>query len=108
MVTPEEREEIINAAMEKTLLSIPDVIRGLIDNQITMIKNNKEFYSAHPEFVNHKDIVASVIEFTEGSNPFIKNKELLEKAVPEIKKRIAEVNRLGIAASSSKPDLGDL
>jgi hypothetical protein len=108
MITAEERESLILEAIERTLLAIPSIIGSLVTNQIAMVKNSKEFYLAHPEFVNHKDVVASVIEFTEGSNPFINRLDLLDKAVPKIRERISEIKRLGVTKPSSKPDLGEL
>lgn len=108
MITSEEREEIIAAAVERCLLSIPKVVGNLMVNQALMVKNSKEFYEAHPNFVHHKDVVASVIEVTEGSNPYINRKDLLEKAVPEIQKRIDMIGKLDTRYVTSKPDLGDL
>lgn len=108
MITPEEREEIIAASVERCLLSIPQVVGNLMMNQSIMVKNVKDFYDANPSFVNHKDVVASVIEVTEGSNPYINRTDLLEKAVPEIKKRISMLDKLDTKYVISKPDLGDL
>jgi hypothetical protein len=108
MITPEEREEIIAAAVERTLLSIPQVVGNLMLNQSIMLKNSKKFYEDNPDFVDHKDIVSSVIEITEGSNPYINRKDLLDKAVPEIKKRISMIDKLDTKYVISKPDLGDL
>jgi len=88
MVTQEEKDEIIALAVEKTLLSIPDVIGNLITNHAALHKLNSEFYKAHPEFAGRKDIVQSVVEVIEGKNPFMKYDEILEKAVPEIKRRM--------------------
>jgi len=106
MITAEEREEIIAEAIERTLLAIPDVVGNLMVNQAMMIKNNKKFYDKYPEFKSHKDLVSSVIEMTEGSNPLEDHEKVLEKAVPEIRKRLMTLNTLDVVTVSSNPDLG--
>lgn len=88
MVTEEEKEEIIAAAVEKTLLSIPEVIGNLMANHAALHKINAKFYSDYPEFAGNKDVVQSVIEKLEGKNPLAEYPELLEKAVPEVRKRL--------------------
>jgi hypothetical protein len=88
VITEEEKNEIINKAVEKTLLSLPEVIGNLITNHVTLHKINSEFYKEHPEFTGKKDVVQSVVEMIEGENPLLDYKEILDKAVPEIKKRI--------------------
>ena len=88
MLTPEEKDEIINAAVERTLLMIPEVVGNLMANHAMLHKINKKFYEEHPEFSGRKDIVQAVIEYMEGKNPTVKYEELLQKAVPEIKRRL--------------------
>ncbi len=88
MITELEKEEIINAAVEKTLLMIPEVIGNLMANHAMLHKINKKFYEDHPEFAGKKDIVQAVVEYTEGKNPTMKYEDLLQKAVPEIRRRI--------------------
>ena len=88
MLTQEEREEIINAAVERVLLAIPDVIGNLMANHAMLHKLNSEFYKAHPEFAKRKDIVQAVVEYTEGKNPLSKYEDILQKAVPEIERRL--------------------
>ena len=88
MITDEERNSIIDAAVEKALLMIPEVVGNMMTNHVTMAKINKEFYAKHPEFRDKKDIVVSVIEMIEGQDPTIDYDEILKRAVPEIQKRI--------------------
>jgi len=88
MITKEEREEIINSAVEKTLLMIPEVVGNLLANHAALHKINAEFYKAHPEFSKRKDIVQVVVEMIEGKNPLMEYGEILEKAVPEIKRQL--------------------
>jgi len=94
MITEEEKQEIIDKAVEKSMLILPEVVGNLITQHIALSKLNTEFYSTHPEFKDKKDIVASVIEMLDGENPLIDYKELLIKAVPKIKERISITDSL--------------
>ena len=88
MITSEERESIIAEATERMLLRIPEVVGNLITNYAEKIRINKEFYTKYPEFNTHREVVASVIEDMENkgfSKPF---GELVNEAVPVIKRRI--------------------
>lgn len=94
MITESEKQEIIDAAVEKALLMLPEVVGNLMANNAAMAKLNSEFYKDHPEFRDHKEAVASVIEMVEGKDPTVDYKDILAKAVPEIKRRIATVGSL--------------
>ena len=52
MLTQEEKDEIINAAVERTLLAIPDVVGNLMANHAMLHKLNSEFYKKYKEFAN--------------------------------------------------------
>jgi len=88
MLTEDERNDIVNEAVERTLLAIPEVVGNLMANHAALHKINKKFYDAHPEFAARKDIVQSVVEAIEGKNPILEYEEILEKAVPEIQHRL--------------------
>jgi len=88
MITKEEREEIINASVEKTLLLIPEVVGNLLANHAALHKINAAFYKAHPEFSARKDIVQVVVEMIEGKNPLMDYEDILQKAVPEIQRQL--------------------
>ncbi len=103
MVTPEEREEIINAAVEKTILMIPEVIGRVIQEKVAIGKLSKKFYDDNKDFYDHKDLVASIISVKEAENPGKPYDQILDLAVPEIRKQIksyASVNNKDVA----KPD----
>ena len=105
-----EIEDIINRAVEKTLLLIPEVIGNLITHHVSLNKLNQEFYAKNPDLRAHKKIVVSVIEDTEGKNPPMDYAELIQKALPEIRKRLNTVDSLDME-NVSPPDLkynGDL
>lgn len=122
MLTPEDKQEIINTITEKVLLIvsekingfkeevkqevlllIPDTIGNLMTEQATQSKMNAEFYKAHKEFQDHKDVVVSVIEMIEGKNIGMDYDKVLEKAVPEIKRRIETISKLDMQTVDSNP-----
>lgn len=102
MITPEERQEIIDAAVEKALLLLPEVVGNLINNHVVLAKLNKTFYDSHPEFRDKKDVVSAVIEMVESKSPLGSYEEILKEAVPEIKKRIEKIKNINLDPSLSK------
>ena len=103
MITDEEKIEIINLAVEKALLMIPEVVGNMMANHAMLNKLNSKFYKDHPEFADSKDIVASVLEVVEGKNPLISYDDLLDKAIPEIKKRIQVTKTLNTDSIKLNP-----
>lgn len=103
MITENERQEIIEAAVEKALLILPEVVGNLMATNAAMSKLNKDFYEKYPEFKKHKDSVMSVIEMIEGRDPTIDYKDILDKAVPEIKSRIVQMGKLDITNVQKSP-----
>jgi len=104
MITKEERESIINEATERALLALPETIGALMASQAVLMENNKKFYADYPEFKKHRDAVMSAVEMVEGKNPLLDHKEILKKAVPEIRKRIDTIKSLNIDTVSANPD----
>ena len=88
MITEEEKEEIINKAVERALLMLPDTVGNLIANHVALSKLNSKFYADHPEFKDKKDVVVAVVEMLEGRNPLSKYEDILKEAVSEVKRRI--------------------
>lgn len=101
MITEEEKQEIIDKAVEKALLMLPEVVGNLMTQHIALSKMNTKFYADYPEFAGKKDVVASVLEMVDGENPFMEYEDLLKKAVPEIRKRINTVKNLDISKIDS-------
>lgn len=104
MITEEEKQEIIDKAVEKSMLMLPEVVGNLITQHMAMSKINSEFYATHPEFRDKKDIVASVIEMLDGESPLTDYKELLTKAVPEIRERIKITDNLNTKLINAEVD----
>jgi len=95
-----EKQEIIDLAVEKALLMIPEVVGNLMAQNATYHKLNSKFYKDYPEFKDKKDIVTSVVEMLDGQNPGLEYEKILEKAVPEIRKRISLTGTLNMTTVS--------
>jgi len=108
MIDEKERNEIIeeavNRAVEKTLLTIPEVIGSLLSSHAALHKINSKFYADFPEFKERKDVVASVVEMIEGKNPLAKYEDILKDAIPKIRERINTLSKLDMNSVSSSPN----
>lgn len=96
MITKEERDSIINEAIEKTLLKIPEVIGNLMTRHAELAKINKEFYTQHPDFRQHRDVVTATVEAVEGDNTLMSYQEIIDLAIPKIKESIKIKNKLSL------------
>lgn len=94
MITPEERESIINEAMERILKIIPETIGNMMVANASYQKLTKDFYEKYPEFTGHRDIVREVVNKVEGANPTKDFEDILKQSVPEIKKQLTLVEKL--------------
>lgn len=99
-----EREEIINEAVERTILMIPEVVGNLIMNHAAKMRVSSKFYEKYPQFKEFKQVVASVIEKYDDENIGEDFEKVLEKSVPEVERRIAKVKDLNMT-EVKKPDL---
>lgn len=104
MITAEEREEIINAAVEKALLMLPGTVGNLIANHAALLKMNKDFYAKYPEFSQHRDVVQAVIEKIDGEDTLASYEEKLARAIPLIREHIATKGKLNLKDISKRPD----
>jgi len=108
MIDEKERQEIIeeaiNKSVEKTLLMLPEVIGNLMQSHAALHRINAKFYGDHPEFKDHKDVVAAVVEGVEGKHPTLEHQEILDRAVPEIRRRIALMSKLDMTRVTSTPE----
>jgi hypothetical protein len=80
-------------------------------NQANILRLTRTFYEKNPELANSKDIVASVVERLEGSNPGLKYEEILARAIPLIKEQIKTTASLDLKSvnrpSRHLPTLSD-
>jgi hypothetical protein len=104
MITNEERESLINEITERMLLKIPDIVGNLMSSYAEKIRISKEFYIKYPEFNDHRDVVAAVIESIDGNSKFKPFKEVVEDSVPMIRKRIESLKGIDMK-SVKKPNL---
>ena len=100
----EERDSIVNEAVEKALLALPDVFSRLALDHKAMTEITTKFYKDNEEFNGHEKSVAAVITETEGKNPTMKYEEQLKLAVPEIKRRISTVSLLDTENVNPNPN----
>ena len=85
---------LVKLCVEEALKTLPVVIDHL-SRQASYLKELSEtFYNDNKDLVDHKRLVASVIEQTEIDNPGMKYSEILEKAAPEARKKIAMLSRI--------------
>jgi hypothetical protein len=96
MITDEERKSIINEAVEKALLLLPEIVGNLIMNQANHLRLNKKFYDQYPDFASKKDVVASVVEMIERESPGTDYAEILKRAVPVVKERMRMTSALNM------------
>lgn len=94
MITEEEKQDIIERAVEKALLTLPEVVGNLMASRAAMTSLIEKFYDEHPEFKECKKTVAMVIEDVEGKDPTAEYQDILKRAVPEIKRRITMMTPL--------------
>jgi len=104
MIEPEERQEIIDASVEKALLLLPTVVGNLIVNQTALSKLTTEFYKEHPDFRDNKDAVRSIVEMLEGQSPGRSYTDILKDAVPKIQERIRLMKDLDTSTITMTPD----
>ena len=104
MITDEEKEILINEITERMLLKIPDIVGNLITVYAEKIRMSKEFYAKYPEFSDHKDVVASVIESLDANSKFKPFKEVVEDSVPVIRRRIESLKNIDMK-TIRKPNL---
>ena len=105
MLTEEEKNEIIDKAVERAMLLLPEVVGNMMQEQAVLHKMNSKFYADYPEFKEHRDCVVAEVEKVEGENTLMKYDEILAKAVPGIRERIRIKQKLDMTPPTSKPDL---
>ena len=104
MISEDEKEGLINEIVERMLLKIPDIVGNLITLYADKIRMSKEFYAKYPEFSDHRDVVASVIESMDANSKFKPFKEVVEDSVPVIRKRIGLLKGIDMK-TVKKPNL---
>lgn len=98
---------ICKRAVEDALRSIPAIIDYVVKQSVYLKKVSTKFYEDHPELLNHKEIVAQVLERAESRNPGVRLEQLLERIPHEVKEAVMEQKRAEKNAGNSggRPDL---
>ena len=104
-VLDEQLESILLKAVERSMLALPEVVGRLLDEKATMRKLATKFYGDNADFKSHKNIVSSVLSQCETDNPGLTYTDVLKKAKPEIKRRIAQVGKVNVDRVDKPTDL---
>jgi len=96
-------KDYIDTKIEGLYLSLTEIVGNAMAHQAFCNKVNAEFYKNHPEFRDHKDIVASVVEMVDGENPALEYDKVLELAVPKIHERLAITKNMNVTSVTTNP-----
>lgn len=88
MITPEEKEQIIQEALERILKIIPETIGNMMKAQSMYKQLTENFYKDNSELKGHSDIVREVVAKVESENPMEDYSDILKKALPKIKDQL--------------------
>lgn len=102
-MTKEEKQKIVDMVIEEVMVQMPDVIGNLMKNHAKLAELNHAFYTKHPEFQQHKDIVCATIEQIEGTDLSLKYEDILKQASPLIKERIKLIDGLEMGVRNEIP-----
>lgn len=87
-MTSDEKYQLKKEIIEELLSSMPDLMGNLMTEYAENRKLKKEFYSKHPEFSDHRDVVQEVVQRIEGEKLGQSYSEILEKSVSDIREQI--------------------
>jgi hypothetical protein len=108
MIEPEEREAIINEAVERAIRLTPDLARQLVVQRISEDRLKLSFLekllSEDSRYKRWVDVIKTVVQRKEGLNPGNLQKAL-EEAIPEIKKTVQQFEQLDFKATEKPSDL---
>ena len=108
MITPEEREGIIQESLERILKVLPETIGNLMKAQSMYQQLTKTFYEENPELKGHSDIIREVVAKVEGANPTMDYGDILKLSLPTIKDQLKIKTDLSMKVPSNSPDNGAL
>lgn len=96
-MTPEERESIINEAVERAIKLTPDLARELVMQRVSEDKLKLAFLEKllgeDERYKKWIPIVKTIVEKKESENPG-NVKKTLDEALPEIKAGIEQIEKL--------------
>ena len=87
-------EKAVNDAAERSLRVLPFVIKNLIASAGKMKEVREAFYDRNKDLVNHKELVAKVMEEIETRHPAVGIEKIAELTAKETKRRLASVGSM--------------
>jgi hypothetical protein len=81
-------EEVAHVVTEQLYRSLPEIVANLAQTAQSIGQRFIEFYEKYPEFKEHTEIVGHEVQRVEGKDPLKSYDEILETAVPRIRKAI--------------------
>lgn len=101
-LTNKQEDKIVQKVIEQILNKMPEVIGNLMSQHATMNKIQKDFFKNNTHFKEHKEIVAQVVKETEGGDITLGYHEIMDKAIPEINRRIGLKEKLDVKVPEKK------
>jgi hypothetical protein len=90
-IVNEVLSRVYNKAVEDTLRQTPDLMLRLFVSQQAQNKLVTDFYESNPDFKGHRDIVQSIIQKVEASNPGKTFEFILSLSEPMIRDKISKL-----------------
>lgn len=88
MISVDERQSIIDEAVEQMLKLMPEVVGNLMVANTMYSRMTSEFLDKNPTFKNHREIVQEVVAGIEGNDPTLEYSKVLKLAEPKIAQAI--------------------
>lgn len=79
---------LVYKAVEEMLRILPGVIQNLVRRTVQLRDLTDKFYADNKDLIDHKDVVARVIEGLELKSPQIDLEQLLKEAAPLARRQI--------------------
>jgi len=96
---------MIEKGKEETLLLLPEIIGNLYLDRAARVKGAKELYKDNPEWKNYQAIVKNTLEETDSKNAGLTYMEIVERAKPEIKRKVDLIKGLDMTRREKPTDL---
>ena len=85
---------VYNGAIEAALTQLPEVAVAMIKNTGAVKAMSEDYFKRNKEFKDHKDIVTSVLQEVEVSNPAWDYEKILKESEGKIKEKIGAVSNI--------------
>lgn len=84
----------VKLCVEESLKALPTVLDHLAKQAAYLKELSDKFYKNNKDLAQHKRLVVTVIEKVEANNPGMEYSEILEKVVPEARRRISMLEEI--------------